>query len=169
MGFERWDNIEFSYPEVGATAGDLPPGYHHIDASKVVGRGVADFKRHARTLMSFGVLTSAGIRVSSSSPTADVGTIVEQRLGLGPARLLAPCRVVRIVREPDRVGFAYGSLPPHPESGEEEFIVQLQEDGSVTFSVRSFSRHARWFSKVGAPVVRSIQRRYVDRFLRALH
>lgn len=168
MGFERWNDVEFSYAEVGATAGDLPPGYHHIDTSRVVGHGVADFNRHAATLMSFGVLTSVGIKISSSSPVAAVGTIVEQRLGIGPASLLAPCRVVRVVRESDRVGFAYGSLPPHPESGEEEFMVRLQDDGSVRFSVRSFSRQARWFSKVGAPVVRSIQRRYVDHFLSAL-
>ena len=32
---------------------------------------------------------------------------------LGPVR--APCRVVYVVDEPDRRGFAYGTLPGHPE------------------------------------------------------
>ena len=41
---------------------------------------------------------------------------------LGPVR--APCRVVYVVDEPDRRGFAYGTLPGHAESGEERFVVR---------------------------------------------
>jgi uncharacterized protein (UPF0548 family) len=36
---------------------------------------------------------------------------------LGPIRV--PCRVVYVLDEPERRGFAYGTLPGHPESGEE--------------------------------------------------
>ena len=36
--------------------------------------------------------------------------------------LQAPCRVVYVIDEPDIRGFAYGTLPGHPESGEERFV-----------------------------------------------
>lgn len=38
-----------TYPEVGQTAGRLPPGYSHLRRSVVVGRGSAEFTAAART------------------------------------------------------------------------------------------------------------------------
>ncbi len=75
--------------------------------------------------------------------------------------------MVYVVSEPDRRGFAYGTLPGHPERGEELFLVERQ-DGSTYAEVRSFSRPGRWFSRLGLPVVRWVQRRYVERYLDAL-
>ena len=46
----------------------------------------------------------------------------ESLVHLGP--VTAPCRVVYVVDEPDRRGFAYGTLTGHPESGEELFTVR---------------------------------------------
>ena len=76
----------------------------------------------------------------------------------GPLRIVAPTRVVYVIDEPDRRGFAYGTLPGHPESGEEVFIVERQA-GSTSVEVRAFSRPGRWFTRLGAPVARRIQRR----------
>jgi uncharacterized protein (UPF0548 family) len=44
-------------------------------------------------------------------------------LGVAAIRLRAPCRIVYVIDEPDRRGFAYGTLPGHPERGEEAFII----------------------------------------------
>lgn len=44
-------------------------------------------------------------------------------VGAGPLRLRAPCRVVYTVTESRRRGFAYGTLPGHPECGEEAFVI----------------------------------------------
>lgn len=70
--------------------------------------------------------------------------------------------------EPDRVGFAYGTLPGHPECGEQSFVVTRDETGAVWFTIRAFSRPARWFSRLGAPVTRVLQRLATRRYLRAL-
>ena len=64
------------------------------------------------------------------------------RLGRRRLAVSAPVRVVYVVDEPRRRGFAYGTLPGHPESGEEAFVVELQEDDEVTFTVTAFSRPA---------------------------
>lgn len=164
----RWDGTPFTYPEVGATDGPLPAGYHHVNESVVVGTGGEDFARHAVTLMTFGVLERAGLDIRAAARRPELGLVVEQRVKVGPVRFLAPNRVLRVIAEERRVGFAFGTIGPHPETGEEEFLLTWNADNSVTFSVRSFSRQARWFSKAGAPIVRRIQHQYVGRFLRAL-
>jgi uncharacterized protein (UPF0548 family) len=40
----------------------------------------------------------------------------------------APCRVIYTITEPRRKGFAYGTLPGHPESGEEAFTISQCDD-----------------------------------------
>ncbi|GAA4732513.1 hypothetical protein GCM10023350_14890 [Nocardioides endophyticus] len=67
--------------------------------------------------------------VAASGPVADTDTVVDMRFGLGPLALRIPCRVVYVVDEPERAGFAYGTLPGHPETGEELFLLSRLGDG----------------------------------------
>jgi uncharacterized protein (UPF0548 family) len=86
---------------------------------------------------------------------------------LGPLR--APCRVVYIVDEPNRRGFAYGTLPGHAEKGEELFVVRYDPATDKVYAdVTAFSRHATWWSRLGSPVTSMAQRVITDRYLRAL-
>jgi uncharacterized protein (UPF0548 family) len=80
----------------------------------------------------------------------------------------APCRVIYVVDEPNRKGFAYGTLPGHPESGEEAFIVDQTEDGSVWLTIRAFSRPAGWQWWAVYPVLRLAQAVFTRRYFRAL-
>jgi uncharacterized protein (UPF0548 family) len=154
-----------TYSEVGATAGELPGGYHHVRKSAVIGSGRARFERAATEGLRWGMLRGAGLRVEATDPQARVGA--EVLVHLGP--VVAPCRVVYVVDEPDRRGFAYGTLPGHAESGEELFLVRYDEgSGDVVAEVVAFSRHATWWSRLGAPVTALIQRIVTDRYLRAL-
>jgi uncharacterized protein (UPF0548 family) len=83
-------------------------------------------------------------------------------------RLAAPSRVVYVVDEPGRCGFAYGTLPGHSERGEEVFIVSMAEDGTVTFEATAFSRPATWLVLAAGPLGRAIQDRITSRYLSAL-
>ena len=78
----------------------------------------------------------------------------------------APFRVTRVVHEPDRVGFAYGTLPGHPEVGEEAFLVR-RVGAETVFELRALSRPAFPYS-LAAPVGLLLQQRFSDRYLRAL-
>ena len=85
-------------------------------------------------------------------------------VGLGPVR--APCRVVSVVDEENRRGFAYGTLPGHPESGEELFAVRYDPaDDTVYAEVVAFSRHATWWSKAAGPITSMVQRMMTKRYL----
>lgn len=157
--------LEFTYPEVGATAGDLPEGYHHLRAAGQIGSGRARFEAAAEALLHWGMQRGAGLRVQTSTTTAEVGTDV---LGhLGPMRV--PCRVMYVVDEPDRRGFAYGTLPGHPESGEELFLVRRDPATDAVYAeVTAFSRPAQWWSRLGRPVAQLAQRVVTQRYLRAI-
>jgi uncharacterized protein (UPF0548 family) len=106
--------------------------------------------------------------VESSSPRAAVGDVVRLGLRLGPVIVLAPGRVVSVIDEARRQGFAYGTLPGHPERGEESFAVSLLDDGTVEFVLIAFSRPAVWWSRAGAPATRWVQQRVTARYLAAL-
>lgn len=161
-------SLRLTYQEVGATAGELPAGYQHLRASGVVGNGRELFEQCAETVMTWGVQRGAGLTVVPGSRVA-VGDVNKVGLRLGPLRTWAPCRVVYVIDEPDRRGFAYGTLVGHPESGEESFIVTIDDEGCVEFTVTAFSRPARWFARLGGPITKLVQRRVTWRYLEAVH
>lgn len=156
-----------TYPEVGATRGPLPDGYHHLQRRARVGSGRERFESVARAVMTWGVQRGAGISVRESGPVA-VDAVAVLRLALGPLGVDAPARVVYVVEEPHRRGFAYGTLPGHPEAGEEAFLVELTEEGVVELVITAFSRPATLLARVGGPVTRVVQRLATDRYVRAV-
>lgn len=158
-------SVPFTYAQVGATAGGLPPGYTHLEQSGVLPLGT--FESGAERLMRWQVHESAGLRVSASEPSVEPNGVVEMFLGPRWLGLRAVCRVVYIVDEPDRVGFAYGTLPGHAESGEEAFILE-RADGVARFTVRAFSRPATRLACLGGPVTDMVQNLMASRYLGAV-
>ena len=96
------------------------------------------------------------------------GDTARLRIPFGPFRVVAPARVVYVIDEARRKGFAYGTLAGHPESGEEAFIVEQTDDGSVWLEIRSFSRPANAFWWMVYPVLRFSQVYYTKRYFRSL-
>lgn len=157
--------LPLTYSEVGATAGPLPAGYHHVQKTAVIGRGRQRFDDAAARGMRWGMLRGAGVKVQATTDVAAVGS--EVIVGLGPVQ--APCRVVYVVDEPDRRGFAYGTLPGHPESGEELFLVRYDAATETVFAVvTAFSRPATWWSRLASPVTSLVQAAVTTRYLHAL-
>ncbi len=70
--------------------------------------------------------------------------------------------------EPSRAGFAYGTLPGHPERGEEAFVVRLLDDGSVRFDVVAFSRPGSTLTRLAGPIGRAVQYLAAGEYLQAL-
>ena len=96
-------------------------------------------------------------------------TALEVALVLGGSRigLVLPCRVVHVVDEPRRRGFAYGTLPGHPEQGEESFMVSHEPDGSVVLRISAFSRPGNALSRLCGPLARWVQDRMTNRYVDA--
>lgn len=154
-----------TYSDVGATAATMPPGYRQVRASRRIGSGRSRFEQAAEAVMRYGMLRGAGLTVSATAEVAEPGAEVLGRLG----PFAAPCRVIYTIDEPDRRGFAYGSLPGHAVCGEELFAVRYDPaDDGVYAEVAAFSRPAAWWSRLGAPVLALAQRVVTARYLRAV-
>lgn len=157
--------MNLTYEEVGATLTDgrLPSGYAHLDRRVRLGSGQECFERAGAAVLAWGAQRGAGLTVT---PSDDVREGADATLRLLWLRI--PCRVVRVVRETSRTGFAYGTLPGHPERGEEAFLVERDADGSVWFRVRAFSRPGRWYVRAAGPLARGVQSWVTGRYLRAV-
>ena len=162
----RLATAQLTYPAAVVDNYDgTPDGYASFTCTADLGS--ADFDNTADALMHWQVQIRSGVRVAASSPTVQVGSVAVLRLGCGPLAFRAPCRVVRVVHEPTRRGFAYGTLPGHPESGEESFTLD-DRDGRVTFTITAFSRPATRLARAAGPASRALQRTITRRYLRAL-
>jgi uncharacterized protein (UPF0548 family) len=159
---------ELTYDHVGSTSGVLPAGYHHLKRQVVVGRGAARFSDAALAVLGWQVQLRSGIEVSSSSPSVLPGTVAMLCVHVGPLRFSAPCRVVYVVDEPNRQGFAYGTLSGHPESGEELFVVERAADDTVSVVITAFSRPASGLARLAGPLARLAQHRMTGRYGRSL-
>ena len=167
MDLDALADLQLTYPDVGATAtSPLPAGYGHLEVSAQIGTGRDRFEQAADAVMHWGMQRGAGLKVQASSDAvAESSVVVVTMLGV----LRAPCRVVYVVDEPDVRGFAYGTLPGHPESGEERFVVRYDPDSSAVYAeVSAFSRPGTWWSKLGRPVTAVAQRVIAKRYLRGV-
>lgn len=164
----RLQTAQLTYADVGATRGVLPAGYHHVRRQAVVGAGTERFEQAARTLMGWGMQRGAGLRVRPSAATAAVGVVADQRLGIGRLSLAAPVRVVYVIDEPRRRGYAYGTLPGHAERGEEAFVVEIDNTDRVLLTVTAFSTPGSVLTRLGGPVARLGQAWMAARYLRSV-
>lgn len=165
MDVSKYRTASFNYSDVGATKGPLPADYHHVERSQVIGTGLDDFVAASDALMRWDMHRGAGLKAHSSEDAAVPDAVVV--LTLGPVRI--PCRVVYVIDEANRQGFAYGTLDGHPEAGEELFYVEYSPtDGTVTAHITAFSRPGRWYTKLGGPAGRGVQALFTGRYLTAL-
>jgi uncharacterized protein (UPF0548 family) len=156
---------DLSYSTVGMTADDgpPPPGFRRLRVRTRLDPG--GYEAAAAALFGWDMHRATPLlEVAAGTPQAAPGVRVLVRVG--PLR--APCQVVWTVREEHRTGFAYGSLPGHPECGEEAFVIQRHPDGSVDFTVLAVSRPAAWYVRAAGPVGRLAQRLAAHAYGRAL-
>lgn len=169
--------LPLTYERVGGTADDTwmrnpPRGFRALDRSAQIGSGAFEFDRAASSVLAWGIQRRSGYRVTDAQGAGldrvRLGDSVRLRIPFGPGHVDALARVVAIVDELRRRGFAYGTLPGHPECGEESFVVEHRDDDSVWLTIRAFSRPAGRVWRLVSPVTRLAQEYYTRRYLRVL-
>ncbi|SDU92028.1 Uncharacterized protein, UPF0548 family [Microlunatus sagamiharensis] len=144
-----------------------PPGLLRHESTVVVGHGPAAWDDAVNRVLRWGVKTASGFVVEPAGPVAE-GDECRVTFPLGPVWVVEPVRVVAVCREPDRVGFAYGTLAGHPVSGEEAFVVSRDPSGTVRLTLRSLTRPAPSPWALAFPVLLVVQRVVRRRYRRAL-
>ena len=162
-------NAQPTYDDIGATlAAKKPEGFHHDSYAAVVGQGAESFHTAVAGLKTWKAHRLPGMRVFPADHEILTGSTVVVTLGTPVASIAAPCRIVGVVDSQTRWGFAYGTLPGHPEQGEESFAVSLSPDGTVSFEIEAFSRPGDPLVRLSGPIGRGIQRGGTGAYLRAL-
>ncbi|WP_280217022.1 DUF1990 family protein [Nocardia neocaledoniensis] len=163
-----------TYHPAGATRPAEPswttelPGFRRFETSVVIGHGDHVWTAATDSTMHWGIKRRSGFRVTPDARVA-AGSDYRITAGIGPIVVHEPVRVVAVVDTEERCGFAYGTLPGHPVSGEEAFVVHRRPDGAVVLTLRSLTSPAQaggW--RAGFPVLLLAQRFYRRRYLRAL-
>ncbi|MEA2684939.1 MAG: hypothetical protein QOE93_134, partial [Actinomycetota bacterium] len=156
---------EVTYPDPGRTLAEGGP----MVVSRPIGHGPDAFAAAVQALRDWAPQHSIGARVYPADAPLEVGTTVLVVLRAGPLEVVAPDRIVAFVDEPGRFGYAYGTLPGHPERGEESFVVRLEPSGTVTATVTVDARPGLWPMAAVGPAVRVLQRAAARRYVATLH
>ena len=152
----------------GTLKGHQPIGFRHDRHQRVLGHGVETFGHAVSGLRGWHAHSGPGVRVFPAAVDIRAGATVIVTLGTPVVALAAPCRIVEVVDEPDCWGFAYGTLPGHPEQGEEAFVVSMSPDTTVCFEIIAFSRPGELLVCLSGPVGRYIQRMGTKGYLAGL-
>ncbi len=159
---------DLSYPDVGATRGAFPDGYRHVRHAVELGRSPDVFARAAEGLRRWQAHVRAGVAVRPPDAEVDEGLAVVMTVPVAALYVTVACRVVYLVEQPARSGFAYGTLPHHLIEGEEAFLVERDDEGTVRFSVSAFLRPRGLALRAMGPLIEVIDHRLVRRYLGGL-
>ena len=158
----------FSYPDIGATAGAFPDRYRHVRHAIELGHGRDAFDRAAQGLRGWEAHVRAGVSVRPPDAAVEEGLTVVLTVPVASIHVTVACRVVYVVEEPARSGFAYGTLPHHVIEGEEAFVVERDDRDTVRFRISAFLRPRGPLMAAVGPVVEALDHRIVGRYLRGL-
>lgn len=142
-------------------------GYRRWEKSVLLGAGEVVWRWATAEVLRWGVKTRSGFSVTPGGPATRGSrpVIMAHAFGLSVPE---PVEVIDVVQTPERVGFAYRTLPGHPVSGEEAFIVHRDGD-AVRLTIRSLTKPGsalHWrLAYPGLLVAQNVARR---RYLRAL-
>lgn len=159
----------FSYAPVGLTEPGVPtpPGFRRARWTTELGHGADVFDAAAATVMSWGMQRGAGLAVVADG-TPRAGDVVAMAAPLPIGWIDVTCRVIAVIDEPDRRGFVYGTLPIHPETGEESFAVVRDAGGTVSLDIVAVSRSSHPLSRLAPPIARRLQAQAVGRYQQAV-
>jgi uncharacterized protein (UPF0548 family) len=166
-------SLPFSYPEVGASSREAPPGYRVNHLRGRLGAGPETFAQAVLAMRHWKMYETGWTRLCWPDASILKGTVVGvvgRHLGL---RSLNACRIAYAHEDEGpslkRFGFAVGTLPGHVERGEERFTVEWHAaDDSVYYEVFAFSRPAHPLVKAASPLAHLIQRRFALDSLRSI-
>ena len=165
--------LPFSYAEVGATNTTPPAGYN-VDHNRIqLGEGEATYTRAVEALKNWQHFDLGWVTIVPRGVVVETGATVAVKARAFGTWSLSACRVVYVIHEARRFGFAYGTLPEHVERGEERFLIEWLPDNTVWYDILAFSRPHHPLVKLSSPLARRLQKHFaresLNRMVAVLH
>lgn len=160
---EAQRSLELTYPSAGITRDDgpAPAGYDHDRNRIELGRGEAVFSLARDAIRQWRMFPPPLAVVEPEGIPIEVGEIAGVIIRVFGLYFLNAARIVYVIDEPRRFGFAYGTLPGHAEAGEERFLVEWLPDDTVVYTIVAFSQPRYWMARLAKPLARMLQRKFV--------
>jgi len=150
----------FSYSPLELTRSSPPAGYN-VDHNRVqLGTGARCFTAACAAIRQWKMFDLGWVQLCFGDTPIETGAtvaIVVRHLGFWS---MNACRIVYVVDEQDKYGFAYGTLSEHAEIGEERFMVEWdRESDAVWYDLLACSKPGLMAS-FGYPIARKLQKRF---------
>jgi uncharacterized protein (UPF0548 family) len=158
---ESQSSLDVNYSGIGSTSGTPPTDYIVDQTRAKLGKGEAAFQRARAALRQWAIFQLGWVEPCwTDTPIEPNRTVAILAHTLGLWSLNA-CRIIYVVQEEEKFGFAYGTLPDHVESGEERFTVEWnRDDDSVSYEIVAFSRPNHFLTRFAYPMTRRLQKRF---------
>jgi uncharacterized protein (UPF0548 family) len=154
-------NLDFTYPEVGATNTTPPATGYTVDHNRIqLGHGQAIYRRAVEALKRWQQFDLGWVTIVPRGVEMGVGATVAVKAHAFGTWSLSAARVVYVIDEARRFGFAYGTLPDHVECGEERFLIEWLLDDSVWYDILAFSKPRHPLVRLSSPMARLLQKRF---------
>jgi uncharacterized protein (UPF0548 family) len=154
-------SLPFTYEPLFCTRTNTHPAGFDADIQKVViGKGAADFERAMTAILTWQMFPKPWTTIQPQTAPIVEGeqvTMYAQFFGIWWRNA---CRIVYLVDTPTSFGFAYGTTPGHLERGEELFLVEIDENDDVWYTIQAYSQPRHVFAKIGYPLMRMLQARF---------
>jgi uncharacterized protein (UPF0548 family) len=160
----------FSYAAVGLSRDDTAPDGYVVDHNRVrLGTGPADWELAKSAIRNWKMFEIRWLQLCWPTAPIKEGENVAVVVSHYGVWSLNASRIVYVIDEAGRFGFAYGTLGDHGESGEERFTVEWNHaDNSVWYDLFAFSRPNALPAKLGRPLARRLQKQFARDSMRAM-
>lgn len=159
---------DFTYPKVGATQSTAPKHFDEDHNFIELGHGEQLWQGAKSLLNTWQHFPQPWTKVVDPNERIKEGQTVAVLFRIFGIWFSNSARIVYIIDEPNRYGFAYGTLPGHIEMGEELFLLERDDRGGISYHIKAFSRPAHWLVRLGYPIARFFQARFVRASLAAM-
>jgi len=152
---------DFTYTALeGSKTGDIS-GYDNDHNCCIIGSGEQDWEAAKEALRNWTHFPAPWTKILPEEAPLEVGETVAVLFRIFGLWWINSARIVYAFDEPDRFGFAYGTLKGHIETGEECFWIERDSVGTISYHIRAFSKPYYWFVKLAYPIARYYQRQFV--------
>jgi len=153
--------LDITYAARGASANaEKVPGFDNDFQRVSIGQGAAAFEQACNAIRQWRMFPKPWTIILPPNTPIQSGETVAMYAKAFGLWWRNSCRIIYVVNEQGRFGFAYGTLPGHIECGEELFQVEQDENGQVWYTLRAFSKPKRWYAKIAYPLMRMFQARF---------
>jgi uncharacterized protein (UPF0548 family) len=168
---ERQRDAGFSYTQPGCTRGHVPDHYMVDRYRMLLGHGPRAFAAACHALRDWQMFRVGWVELHPRTPAIAEGQSVAVLIRACGLWWLNGAKIVYVddrQSSPRQFAFAYGTLRHHAERGEERFCVTWTDDDRVWYELTAISRPGHWYTQVGLPLVRRLQRRFAADSQRAM-